>query len=222
MNTVAKNQNSGRDIRFVLTEPISAVVTVESEDHRLDDEHYAAELVDLSQSGVKLNVPQEIRSDRLIRLKVTIKELGMEFYVAGSVCWCRPSLDGAWLVGCSLRPGFPPRLLERLAAFGHSDQRGGEQGLSGAELLVCSEDGEDWEPAQVQKFARGGVCILSDRTRNLGERLSFKINQLRLSSRVQWQLSVGENYVIGCSFSNERDGNTLEEAFCNANAVPAH
>ena len=60
----------------------------------------------------------------------------------------------------------------------------------------------------LQNYSRAGLCVLTSRPERPGEQIHFHVDdpeQLLVVARTQWQLKVGQNYLLGCVFLNERD-----------------
>jgi len=200
-----------REVRYQL--PNAPVVRVMPEDDELSDacEVHHARLLDLSRHGAKISGSTEIPTGNSIRLRLTIEELGLEFYVTGAVCWCKPSDDASWLLGCSLQPGFPHGLLDRLADRGHVDRRFDARFQEEVSLSAFWELGGARVPVTLRNYSQGGFCVHSSRPSVPGKRLHLKINQSQvIISTVQWELEVGGGYMLGCIFLNPRDFDRLD------------
>jgi hypothetical protein len=194
-----------------------ASVTLEPKNVREKERVFQARLLNLSQQGVKLSVPQQLPLSETLRLRFTVQEFAMEFHVLARVCWSRQDAGGRWQAGCALNPGIPPALLKRMAAGGRLDRRGAARYDDSLELQVRRElDGGD-EVAVLRNYSEGGFCIFVSQPAKPGELMHVRLDEpqlLVIVAQTQWQLKVSDGYLLGLTFLNSKDCERLEEA-CN-------
>lgn len=205
-------QPSAREWRYVLRDSPEVTVTVRWglwEDTRV----HHARLFDLSQHGAKLLSSEPISVDEGIRLELEIEEMGLAFYVAGSVCWSKPAEGDTWMFGCSLQPGLPEGVFDALAKGGNVDRRFDPRLERQLDLEALWDLNDDVTRVMLQDFSRGGFCIWTDQAGNPGGRLHLRFSEpsnLMVVAKAMWQLKVVDGYLVGCSFLNERDFDRLQ------------
>jgi hypothetical protein len=165
-------------------------------------------LVNISQNGARLSVPCELPLSQNFRIKITLPELGMTFYVRGAVCWTRrdPASKEEWIVGCSLQPGIPEAILSRLVTGGIIERSGSVP----AETLpqaTLSIDGLTQVMASVQNVSRGGFCLQSRTPLLPGQKVRLQLPQVSDSSTavegvVQWSIAADGRCLIGCALQS--------------------
>ncbi len=202
-----------RDARYVLAESYPAELSVESHDHRAKDQLVAVELIDLSERGMKLASPQEIEVHHSVRLKLSIVEFGMEFYISASVCWCRGEGD-QWLVGCHLSPSLPERLFKKFVHGGNLDRRCDLRFDKSADLEASWNLNGDKATITLRNISRGGFCVLSDRPCQTDQRIHICLaarQDIIVVARAEWQMTMENGWLVGCSFCNSRDFDRLKD-----------
>ncbi|MCA9187785.1 MAG: PilZ domain-containing protein, partial [Planctomycetales bacterium] len=197
--------------RYVIEDKdVSVIVTVKPDDFRETGETFEAKLLDLSQNGARLVVPNEVPNTRNLRLQVRVDELGLELHLAAGVCWCNRDETGRFQIGCEIKPGIPPRILEKLSEGGKVDRRIEAEYESPTELHVSWTPKGRKEVVRVQNFSRGGFCIFTNRDVVAGAPFHFTIMQkngdpLIVGAKIQWRLESDGGYLVGCSFLTPKD-----------------
>jgi hypothetical protein len=217
--TVGKHEidfDAVRDARFSLGGEHEVTVTIEPEDHRQEPQVCLGRLLDLSRSGARFRLPLDVPVANTLRVKIALSDLGMEFYVGASVCWTKPDDSGFWQLGCLLNPAIPAGLFERLSRGGRIDRRDTPRAQRTLNVPVFWELAGQRVEGVLQNYSRGGFCVLVDRPGKPGQRLQVQLEgeqTLVVVAESEWQLASSEGYFVGCSFSNSRGFERLDE-FC--------
>jgi len=212
-----------RDIRYVLSEapPVKVIAECnqyypEGNFYREEERVYHAKLVDLSKNGAKLSSELEIPTGDSVRLKLSIDDLGIEFYVDGKVCWSKSEDDGLSLFGCSLGAGLPEGLFDRLATGGQIDRRFDSRFDEEIEVSAFWDIGGTKVPVTLRNYSLGGLCVLAKHPIVAGQRVHLCVEEPEnwiIVASAQWQLEVSDGYLIGASYLNPKDFERIEEAW---------
>ena len=184
-----------REIRYRLSDAPVVKVTSQSHDHRATERLHDACLIDVSQHGARLTSSSRIPVDDAIRLDLIVEDLGMEFHVAGKVCWNEQADDGSYLTGCVLEPWLPDGVLDRLAKGGRLDRRFDPRFSEDIKLAARRESIDGHVPVTLRNYSNGGFCFLSSESLTLDERLLFCVDQTKnvlIVATLIWQLRVEE------------------------------
>jgi hypothetical protein len=195
-----------RPPRFALTERLAVAVEV-NDDRGLPVHATTGWLVNISQNGAQLAVPRELPLSGSLRLKITLTTLGMTFYVGGSVCWTSPSpsAPGEWVIGCSLGPGIPERILSRMVTGGMLERRASARTEEPLLTNLIIDDTQELAAA-VQNFSDGGFCLQAETQLSPGQKVRLQLPQVSDSIRtvegvVQWSIAFNGSCLMGCSLS---------------------
>src|SRR5262245_62043482 len=82
-----------------------------------------AELVDISQGGVRLRSDIHVPEQALLTITVRFKGVEEPLVVRGRVCNTRLSREGSFNLGCSIQPTIPQVILEFFAGLGMLERR---------------------------------------------------------------------------------------------------
>ena len=218
------NVNSGerRDVRYEINGGQRALLTVFPEDYRCEPQVLTAQLLNLSQNGARLSVPVELPLSRSLRLHLAIEEFALMFYLRAEVCWSAPRDQGGWEIGCCLNPGIPSTLFAVLAKGGRLDRRHAARYKDGRKLLAIREiDGEKHE-VTLRDYSGGGFCALAQHAGTPGERIHIFVDgpeRRMIVAKIQWQMTLDDRYLLGCTYLNKNDSPFLLEASaCESNA----
>lgn len=195
-----------RQARFALAHQIPIVVVVQDE-RGLPAATTKGWLLDISQNGARLAVESEIPLSGALRIRLTLTELGMEFYVGGSVCWTHPDPDtpGSWRIGCSLTPGIPERLLSRLAQTGVVERRFEARSDEIVSVQATIRGGRTIA-AGLQNYSRKGFCLQTTEVLTPGEIVHLRIQGpdgrlAAIQGVVQWTAAHKGSHLAGCTLS---------------------
>jgi hypothetical protein len=197
---------ASRQPRFDLEQHQSVTVTVC--DH-LGLPWYTAQgrLVNLSQNGARLVVDQEIPLNGTVRIKLALPELGLEFYVGGAVCWIQPAdqQQTGWIMGCSLRPGVPQRLLSRMAQGGVVERRFEPRSGQKVPVRVHTVNPAAEFAATLHNYSRGGFCLETENMVDPGQELELHLTHSTgardvIGGTLRWALHVDNAWLAGCAF----------------------
>jgi hypothetical protein len=189
------------EIRYEIQGRRLAVVSFALSDPRESPPAVSAELINLSQGGVRLSATAALPLGKSIRIRLRVEELALEFYVAAEVCWSRPEGDGTHLVGCRFTPGIPSAMLGRLACGGMIDRRVTARSKDAVQMRLTTEQGDSEKTVVLQNHSPGGFCILVRRPIEPETRLFLTRKgdrQPLLTGRARWQLQASREYLIGC------------------------
>ena len=199
--------------RYSLKEPLKVLVTIYSGNPYEDHKELYAELLDFSQSGVKLIAPEEFVDDRDIRVTIAIEEIGLQFHVIGEVCWCKPGRDQKWLAGCKLKPGIPDGIFDRLIAGGLRDRRRDERREDSLYQCYRRQANGDSTRIVLQNYSKGGLCVVSETPGDVGGELLLDLREPSpavIAAKIQWQIEAGKVYILGCLLPKPEDNAQLE------------
>ena len=207
-----------RDARFQLDGQHPVTLTVEPDDHREEPLILHGTLVDLSRSGLRITIGQPVPTQRPIRVKFQIQDLGMEFHVGGKVCWTRSDGQAKWQMGCALKPSIPSGLFERLSQQGSIDRRESPRADRDLNIPVYWQLAGQRIDGTLENYSQGGFCVVTNRPGRQGEQLEMKLDghdMLIVAARCEWHMPLAEGYLIGCSFVSPRGFERLD-AYCQA------
>jgi len=164
-----------------------------------------ATLLDISPGGGKLIVDECIRFDEVLRLKIKVADLNVDFAVAAGVCWTRPANEDGWLLGCAFKPKLPENALDQLASSGYIDRRRHMRLPLNVPATASWELSEASVPVLLQDASDGGFAMISPHDVETGQRLILQLNlpeqePASIPATVQWRMKSGDEYLIGCSF----------------------
>ena len=214
MNATDDSEARG-SVRYEIAGGQTVTVTLDPEDHREQPQVFPARLLSLSQNGARLSVPLKLPISNTLRLKFSIDEFALEFYVSADVCWSKPDGESGWQVGCAFSPGLPARLFDRLAAGGRLDRRNAVRHEKILGLRALKGLGSRRELVTLRNYSRGGFCVSASRPARPGERIHFCLEEskrLLLAATTEWQLKQGDCYLLGCTFVDENDFARLRDS----------
>ena len=217
----------GREVRYQVAnaEAIDVVVETDSggECARLE-----AELIDISQEGVRLRSEAPIAEEVLLIITVTFKELkglSKPLIVYGQVCWTTLARKGLFYLGCSIEPAIPQVLLDYLAASGILERRQDVRQETSITLPARWELDQAELSASILNISDGGMCLLISQMGNASDRLRLTLfdedeEPAYVLVTVRWQIGTEDGHVLGCDF-DDRAAYRLLKHFANLQAAKA-
>ena len=183
--------------------PATVLRTTES-----GDETVQAQLLDISQRGLKLSVPIELANDEVFRVRLANDELGVDVIESAQVCWARKQEEtDSWTVGCKIQQQIDKNTLEDLVEHGLLDRRfSGRRPVTGDALAQWELSGES-VPVQLLNLSAGGFCLASDQPTKIGSRLKLILSDDdgrssgEILARARWQREFDNGYLIGCEMT---------------------
>ena len=169
-------------------------------------------LCDISRGGAKLIVDEPVALQSSVVMRLSNTELHLDLEITGEVCWMVPAPDEGFAIGCTFVPDLPGEILEKLFSTGLLERRIFRRralkvsAVAKWELEATATDAFLWD------LSEGGFCVLSPLARKPGRRLLLTVEaengRIEIPAKTQWELKVGDGYVVGCEFVN-KDGYLL-------------
>jgi hypothetical protein len=198
-----------REARFQLANAEAIDVRVDTDEDgettRLD-----AELIDISEGGVRLRSDAPVPEDDSLTITVTfkgLKELPNPLTIRAQVCWATLASKGCFYLGCSIEPAIPQVLLDHLAACGILERRQEIRHETAITLPARWElDRAEWE-ATILNISTGGMCVLIPQKGHVGDRMRLTLADENQESayvyvKARWQIGTEDGYVLGCDFGD--------------------
>lgn len=201
--------------RYDLAEIFCVEVSVEADDRWADPIQLSATVLNLSSNGAKLAVPHALNRNETFRIRLVVDRLGLNFYLSAQVCWAAPEGTAASVIGCRFSPDLPELILQQLADGGRLDRRDRNRLASSAEMGIVRAGSKFWsrENGRLHNYAVGGVCIETDRTAALGERLTLRFSkQVEVPVVVRWVVEQDGRFLMGCEYENPQSFAELRAA----------
>ncbi len=197
-----------REPRFAFADGQTAWVVTDPKEPSEEPQSFHAGLLDLSSHGTRLSVPTKVAIDEALRLRVSVAELGLEFYLSASVCWSKPDGHDGWQVGCVLEPGIPAGILDKLSAGGRLDRRNAGRYEDTPQLRARRVLDSGDEFVILRDYSQGGFCVSASQTGTPGDPIQICLEEPEervIVATIRWQLRVEDGYLLGCAFLGDRD-----------------
>lgn len=212
------------DVRYEIFGEQSVALSLDTNDHRFQPQVVVARLLNLSVRGARLEAPCALAPGQTFRLKLSNDRLGLNFYLAGQVCWSAMKDERACIVGCRLNPRIPDALLHHLAAGGRLDRRESTRRAETCSLRIVggADLHGDLVPAGLANYAAGGMCLELTQRVQLGDRLEVVFDEplsLALQVVARWQLEQGDRLVLGCEYVDRGDCARIEAALAKIESL---
>lgn len=193
--------NRRRTPRF---EAVFTVVSVWLETE--SDERHAAQVIDLSTSGVRLSTGHALHRGDERRFILEAPSLDIRESCRLVVRWVTPGKRNATLAGCELIEHLSDDTLSRLAAAGQLNRRRDERFPISVQGLLSQElSPQEGVAVRVENLSQGGLRLYTPETVQLGQRLLLLLRSdgqriVRVLVNPVWQMKVQAGYFVGCSF----------------------
>jgi hypothetical protein len=161
----------------------------------------AAELIDLSGGGVRLESPLCLASGETVGVRLEVPEIGLELQTAAMVQWTRPTPEGAWQAGCAVAPRIPDAVLSELSRQGFLERRREERKSLDVTFPARWEMDAEVTRVRIVDYSSGGFRLVSTKKVQVGHRIRMDIDDGETGSivaRVVWQLKRQDGYLVGC------------------------
>jgi hypothetical protein len=194
----------GREERFRLTDPMAISVEIETDSHG-ESTKLDAELVDISQGGVRLRSKTSVAVKDALTITIVPKGFSKSLSARAQVCWTLLAPKGRYWLGCSIEPRIPLALLDHLAVNGILERRHDLRQEVSIILSACWELDPTAFDVSVLNISWGGICLWIPQGGNPGDRICLTLpgdNQkpTYILMAVCWQVDADDGYVVGCSF----------------------
>jgi hypothetical protein len=194
-----------KSTRFEFAAGQTVSIALEPDSHRGKPRVVSACLLDLSSHGAKLAVSIPLPKNKSLRVKLTLEQLAMEFYVSAKVCWTAHEDETGSVIGCQFCPRLPDELLGHFAAGSLRNQRKRDRKKCGATIKILREQSAycEVETAILQNHSAGGFCIETKQPAVPGEKLlivSESAEQAVTIAVIHWQLQRQDKYLQGCAY----------------------
>jgi hypothetical protein len=169
----------------------------------------AAELREISQRGAKLLIqgPPRLRYECVVSL--ASHRLKPTLMLDAEIHWARPNPAGDWLLGCHFKTPLTSELFQQWVDCGVLNRRKSVRERSRIYVGVQLQVGKPRLPAIVSDFSEGGICLItSEAPKNTREVCVFGSllgEEVCISLKVRWNLSVGPKHIVGCEFARGSD-----------------
>ena len=198
----------GREVRYRVVNARTIDVRVET-DSGGECAKLEAELIDISQGGVRLRSKAPIAAGDMLTIKVSFRSLtrvSNPLIIRGQVCRTTPAREGCYL-GCAIEPTIPQVLLENLAASGILERRSDGRQETSITLPAKWECDQTEVSASILNISDGGMCLLISKMNNVGDRLRLTLldedaEPAYVLITVCWQIATDDGHVLGCEFED--------------------
>ena len=200
-------QEARREPRYRVTDPEKIVALLKT-----DDQKKKVQILDFSQSGLRLRVNEPVGKGARIELEISSDAMEVEIRLEADVCWVEAD-RGGWLIGCVIQPKLEQSTLNELAMCGALERRRDNRRtlsfLAEAKTKLSSE----FQDIHVVNISAGGFCASADACFvNAQDRLLVRItndtkgeSQL-IQVRVAWvQDNEQGGQTVGCNFLTKSD-----------------
>ena len=200
------NSYTPRAQRFQVEDSSEAVVAITRTDEG-NQEPLTAELVDVSQFGVKLRVPTNLRFEESLQLHIEVIGTEIEYQGVASVRHIRSLDEGHWVVGCAIAPPLTDEAFAHLATTAGKERRQFRRLPIAAEATVRRQAQAGATPAKLHNLSSGGICFSSGEQFEIGERVQLTVDgndgePRVIETRICWQVDSPEGSIAGCQFSS--------------------
>lgn len=192
--------------RFKVADSSEAVVTITRAEEN-DQQSLVAELVDVSQHGVKLRVPVNLVFEEALQLEIDVLGTELEYQGVASVRHIRALDDEHWLVGCAIAPPMSDEAFSYLATTAGKERRRYRRLPIDAEATVRRQAQTEGTIATLHNLSSGGICFSSDVQYEVDERVQLTIEGTDgeprvIEVRICWQVDNPDGSIAGCQFSS--------------------
>jgi c-di-GMP-binding flagellar brake protein YcgR len=162
------------------------------------------ELIDIARGGAKLFLAESVPVQDAVEIRLENRDLKLDLSMSAAICWCRPE-GTRWALGCKFSPPLPADSLERLFATGVLERRFFRRRSKRMPVIAQWELQNEPVPAMLWDLSDGGFCLLMPTERKRGERVLITLQEpgretKRIPAKIQWEMRVGEGYIVGCEF----------------------
>lgn len=175
-----------------------------------DDGHVVevqGSIVDLSRNGSKVELDAPISNQTHLRLQLKADALTGDVEIAANVCWCRPTDNDRWWIGCAFDEPLSFQILSQLALTGLIDRRNDPR-KSYAMTVSCRRQLNDEEICgKLVNVSIGGFGLELNSNINFtsDERLLVTLiddepSHVPIIGRVCWSSNETTHTMVGCSF----------------------
>ena len=166
-----------------------------------------ASLIDVSQHGVKLRVPVNLRFEEALQLQIEVNKAGIEYHGIASVRHIRTVDDQHWVIGCAVAPPLSDETFSYLATTAGKERRRFRRLNIAAEATVRRQGQTEGIPAVLHNLSSGGFCFSSSDQYENGERVKLTLEDndgkvRTIEAKVCWQVDSPDGGIAGCQFSS--------------------
>ena len=196
--------------RFEVADSGEAIVAITRTDES-EQPTLAADLVDVSQHGVKLRVSVNLRFEESLQLKIEVEGTDLEYAGVASVRHIRAGVDPNgneyWVVGCAIAPALTDEAFAHLATTAGKERRQFRRLPIAAEATVRRQAETEGTPVTLHNLSSGGVCFSSEMQYEIGERVQLTVDGTDgkprdIETRICWQVDGPDGSIAGCQFSS--------------------
>ena len=155
-------------------------------------------LGDISRHGMRLQLPEPLTIQESASLVLRSEQLKFEFSLSADICWMRPEKNGRWSLGVEFVPELPHGVMQKLMDSGVIERRDSPRQTWKRPVRLRWEPDTTEHQAVLWDISKSGFCILSPHRATRQAVLLGNDGAGSLSGTTQWQLTVGEGYLVGC------------------------
>jgi hypothetical protein len=199
--------NQRRESRYgIRSGKVLPVVVVTSDDNG-DNITVHGSIVDLSRNGSKVELDGPISNQTRLCLQLSADALAGVVEIAANVCWCRPTDNDRWWIGCSFDEPLSFQVLSQLALTGLIDRRNDPR-RSYAITVSCRRQLNNQEiSGKLVNVSVGGFGLELNSPVEFtpDERLLITViddepSHVPIVGRVCWSSNETTHTMVGCSF----------------------
>lgn len=175
------------------------LIEVSLEQEAVESGHKITALVgDISRHGMRLQLPEPLTIQESAALVLRSDVLKFEFSLCADICWMRPEKNGRWSLGIEFVPELPPGVMQKLMDHGVIERRESPRQSWKRPVRLRWEPETTEHQAVLWDISQSGFCILSPHRATRKAVVLGNDGAGSLSGTTQWQLSLGEGYLVGC------------------------
>lgn len=166
-------------------------------------------LVDISQSGAKLIVPEPLGRHAMFSLHVRVDAIDFQVRQVGKVYWHALTTNQKWCIGCRFEDKIRQADLELLCEKGCVERRRDVRFEMSEMISIRRQLQTERLAARLINVSRSGFCIKASGDYEPGERLLVELDsdsesesQAQIVTRVVWSCADGSHTTIGCQFEH--------------------
>ena len=168
---------------------------------------FSATVINLSQSGARLKVPEIVNVGQWIHVRFAAVGTEVKISVDAKIRWTQPAADGHMAFGCVLAESIDSETLEDLAEVGILERRQDERISVSIPVSTRQELSDSESPAELEEYSRGGVRLKSDEIIDLDGRLMITFPEINKTIIVRpvWQRQINGQNRVGCRLLERSD-----------------
>lgn len=195
-----------REPRYSVTRPNATAVTLVSSNASGVDHIAHGTLADISRTGLRSALPNNIPVGTHVRLQLSVPEAYLDLICEGVIRWAQPRDHDSWWIGCFLDQKLEDSVIEALAQADVINRRSDERFAIRVPAEAKGELSGELVSVKLVNYSGGGLCIeTDDPSLNANGRLLLifnrdQDNETRVTLRSVWSEQGNGVIRIGCSY----------------------